>query len=382
MNRIGWAFMILLAASPSWAANKTTVAQLKDLLVSLKQAQKTDAEVAAELGDVELTEELTHSTMNSLADYLPGELSKEQIFVLEARSAVLAPPATDLPATPAPDSATQKAILDKALGYATKVYAQLPALTAAKTARRFQDNVEPIRGSKAAHSSAVVATPTAPIRYMSGAEIQATFQNGAELNPLAKDKTHWGANGMIALLGQGPDLATILQEVNSAEKINWLRWEAVSGKELAVYSFAVDKKKTHYAVNYCCFPDSDQAGPLTMRGTGQQAGSGPGNYSTNTNWKNYKSTVPYHGEIFVDPDTGVVVRLITEAEFKSSELVRQEDQRIDYGPETVGGKTLVLPVRSFINTLALPDGDTPQGRLNLRHTLLISEYKNYQSAGS
>jgi hypothetical protein len=382
MKRFGWILMLLLAASPAWAAGKITVEQLKDLLASLKQAQKTDAEVAAELGNVELTEELPHSTMNSLAPYLPGELSKEQMFVLEVRSAVLAPPAADLPAAPPPDAATQKAILDKALDYTAKIYGQLPSLTATKTARRFQDNVEPIQGSKAAHSSAVVATPTAPIRYMTGAETQATFQNGAESNPLAKDKTHWGANGMIALLGQGPDLATILQEANSAEKISWLRWEMVNSKQLAVYSFAVDKKKTHYAVNYCCFPDSDQAGPLTMRGTGQQAGSGPGNYQSNTNWKNYKATVPYHGEIFVDPDTGIVVRLITEAEFKSSELVRQEDRRIDYGPETVGGKTLVLPVKEFINTLALPDGDTPQGRLNLRHTLFTADYKNYQPAGN
>jgi hypothetical protein len=382
MKRLGWIFMFLLTASPAWAARKITVEQLKDLLVSLKQAQKTDADVAAELGNVELTEELAHNTMNGLGAYLPGELSKEQIFVLEVRSAVLAPPAGDLPATPAPDAATQKAILDKALDYATKTYAQLPNLTATKTARRFQDNIEPIQGSKAAHSSAVVAIPTAPIRYMTGAETQAALQNGAELNPLVKDKTRWGANGMIALLGQGPDLATILQEANSAEKISWLRWEMIMGKQVAVYSFAVDKKRTHYAVNYCCFPDSDQAGPLTMRGTGQQAGSGPGNYQSNTNWKNYKSTVPYHGEIFVDPDTGIVVRLITEAEFKSSELVRQEDQRIDYGPETVGDKTLVLPVRSYINTLALPDGDTETGRLNMRHTLFISEYKNYQPAGS
>jgi hypothetical protein len=391
MKRLEWALILLLVATPAWSARKLTVQQLKDLLTSLQQAQKTDIEVATELRDVELTEELTRATMNSLVPLVPGQLATEQIFVLEARSAVLAPPTTDLPASPAPDAASQKAILDNAIAYATKTFAQMPAVTATKTTRRFQDNVEPAKPSPAARSAAVVAPPAAFIRYMKGEEATVTILNGAEQNPLLKDKEQWGANGRLALLGQSPVLSTVIQEAQTAGKIEWVRWESVNGKQTAVYSYAVDKKKSHYAVNYCCFPDTDQAGQMLMRGLGPGAGgagtapaggTGEGNYQLNTNYKNYKATVPYHGEIFVDPDTGAVVRLITEAEFKSSELVRQEDQRIDYGPVTIGGKTLILPVRTVINTLAIPDGDTVKGVQNPRHTLFTSEYKNYQSAGS
>jgi len=380
MKRLQWIVVLLLAASPAWAAKKITVQELKELLIARQQAGKTDADVATDLRDVELTEELTRSTMNSFAPFTLGQLTTEQLFVLEARSAMLAPPATDLPATPAPDAATQKAILDKAVDYATKTYAQLPAVTGTKDTRRFQDGAETTLGSLGSHSAATVAATISPIRYTAGTEVQVTLRNGAEQIPAEKEKTQWGANGLIALLGQGPALSTVLEEAQATGKIGWVRWETVNGHQAAVYSFSVDKKKSHYAVNYCCFPDSDQAGAMGLRGQTQNGGQG--NYGVNTTWKPYKATVPYHGEIFVSPDTGVVVRLITEAEFKSSDLVRQEDQRIDYGPATIGGQALILPERSIIDTLTLPFGDSGQARFITRHTIFTTDYKNYQSGGN
>jgi len=371
-------FVLVLAACPAWAAQNLTVQQLADLLASLKKAQKTDAEVAAQLQDVELKEELSRSALNSLAPFVPGQLSTEQMFILEARSAMLAPPAGMLPATPAPDAAAQKAILDKAFDYASKTFKQLPAITAGKATRRFQDNANLNQGSIAAHSSAVVAPASSPIRYAGGTEATVTFQGGAEQLPAEPQKTEWGANGMIALLEPGPALSTVMDQAQSAGKIAWVRWQEVNGKPAAVFSFAVDKKKSHYDVDYCCFPDTDQAGPMSMRGTAGAAGGSMGNYLVNAEWKPFKATVPFHGEIFVDPETGVISRLITQADFKSSEWIRQEDQRIDYDATTVAGQTMVLPARAIVLTLELPYGDVGQGQFVLRHTLFTSAYANYQ----
>ena len=92
--------------------------------------------------------------------------------------------------------------------------------------------------------------------------------------------------------------------------------------------------------------------------------------------------LPYHGEIFIDPDTGVVVRLITQAEFKGNEVVHQEDQRIDFAPVPVGSKSLVLPIKTVIDTEVVPNGDSQAaGKFSLRRTMFTSEYKDYQ-AGS
>jgi hypothetical protein len=258
--------------------------------------------------------------------------------------------------------------------------------------------MEAMAASSGMHSSAkemssnpalVVASQF--VHYINSTETPVDTENGIEKLSAVKDKTPWGANAQIALQEQGPVLSTVLAEAQAAGKINWLRWETVNGKQTAVFAFAVDKKKSHYTVNYCCFPDTDQTGSVRFtgqNGTGAPGGSAgggggaKGNLQTNTNWKNYKATVPYHGELFIDQDTGIVVRLISEAEFKPSEVVHQEDQRIDYGPVTVGGKMLVLPIKTVINTEVVPNGDSGAGKFSTRHTLFTSEYKNYQPAGA
>jgi len=349
--------------------------------------------VATELKQIVLTEELTTVAMNGLAPLVPGAATLEQIYVLEAKSAVLPPPATDIPTTPAPDAAAQKALLDKALDYAGKTYAQLPTVTATKTTIRFQDDVTAMASSSGQNGGAVLDASSDPnlanaghfVHYINTAQTATSIHNGIEDNPLVKDKTRWGANGYIALLGQSPVLSTVLQEASGAGKLSWLRWETVNGKTAAVFSFTVEKKKSHYAVNYCCFPNLDSSGIMQqslpgakMPGTNTTPN---GNLQTTTEWKNFKATVPYHGEVFIDPDTGIVLRLITQLDFKNTDLVHLEDQRIDYLPVTVGGKTLVLPAKSIVNTEVVPNGDSGGGKFILRHTFFTSEYKSYQ-AGS
>jgi hypothetical protein len=74
--------------------------------------------------------------------------------------------------------------------------------------------------------------------------------------------------------------------------------------------------------------------------------------------------------------------MITEAEFKVSEVVHQIDTRIDYGPVAVDGKLLVLPVRTILNTEVVPNGDSGVGKYTTRRTLFTSEYKDYQPAAA
>jgi hypothetical protein len=89
--------------------------------------------------------------------------------------------------------------------------------------------------------------------------------------------------------------------------------------------------------------------------------------------------VPYHGELFVNPETGIVVRLVTIAEFKSSEVVHQEDRRIDFLPITVGTNAVVVPVQSMVNTEIVPNGDSGSaGKFTTRRTMLTSEYKDFE----
>jgi hypothetical protein len=389
MKRLVWILAILILTPPAWAAKKITVQQLTDLLASLQQVKKSDADTAAELNQVELTEELTRNTMDSLASSIPGPISTQQLYILEARSAVLAPPPADLPSTPAPDAAAQKALLDKALGFAASTYAQLPHLTATKTTFRFQDNLKPPERADLSKVPDKVWTDArmdkgSPfISYIGANESKAESQNGAEIVSSVKDSTRWGANGQIISVGTGPVLSAILQDAQAAGKLNWLRWETVNSRQAAVFAFAVDKKKSHYSVNYCCFPNTDQTGETGNRGAqgGGIFSTSKGNMQINTSWSPYKETPPYHGEIFIDSGTGIIVRLVVLGDFKPSDVILQEDTRIDYGPVKVADKPMVLPVRAIINTNVVPTGQDSVRMFSTRRTLFTIEYKDYQSAG-
>ncbi len=398
MKRLGF-LLVLLMSLPAWCARKITVGQLGEILRSAQQDKKSDAELATTLKQLELSEELTRGAMNRLGKLLPGPLATEQIYVLEARSADLIPPPDDLPSTPAPDAEAQKAILDKAAAYVANVYSQLPALAALKTTLRFQDNVEAVTGSSGIQNSATevdtsagFSNPATFVHYINSGQALIESEHGDEKSPSAKARTPWGANGMTGLEEPDPGLGAVFREAQAAGAVHWLRWETVNGKERAVYAFAVPRKRSRLEVGVCCFPNVNQAGIATFYtatsaaalgdGSGSPGGGVAGNFQTTTDWHEYKSTVAYHGEFFIDAQTGVVVRMITEAELKPTEVVHRVDTRIDYGPEEIAGKMLIVPVKTIVNTEVVPNGESGAGGYTTRCTLFTSEYKDYRLAGA
>jgi len=391
MNRLGWTLVLLAFAAPAWSAGnkKISVQNLKDLLVSQQDAKKSDADVALQLKQVELTEELTATTMNALSDKIPGPLATEQLYVLEARSSMLPPPADDLPAAPAPDPAAQQGMLAKATEFATKIYPQLPHLSATKLTGRFQDGVEAIHSFTGAnHNLTQDVDPLWEqtrlyVRLLTTHTETIESENGIEKPPAVKDKTQWGMNGQVASVGTTIALNTILQEATTNGSPKWLRWEIINGKQTAVYSFAVDKKKTHFAVVYCCFPNTDTAGLVNYGGGPSTGGGATGsNFQTVSEWKPFKANAGYHGEIFIDPESGTVVRTITMADFKASDFVHYENIRTDYAPRTIGDKTLVVPVRRFALAEIVPNGDSFAAHYSVRHQMVTQDYKDYQLAGA
>jgi hypothetical protein len=387
--------ILILFSLPTCCAKKVTVAQLGELLRTLQQEKKSDVEAASALKQVELTEQLTRPAMSSLANLVSGPLSTEQIYVLEARSAILAPPPSDLPSTPAPDAAAQKAILAKAEAYIGKTYEQLPLMTATKTTLRFQDNVEALDansglagGAKDVVTSAGLSNPASFIHYINSTAREVVLEHGAEKKPAEKDQTRWGANKMIALEEPDPGLGQVFKEALASESLQWLRWELINGKPAAVFSFAVPRPKSRLAVNVCCFPNVEQAGiatfytattaPMLGGGGGGGGGGATGNFQTTTQWHEFKTTTPYHGRLFIDPDTGIVLRMITEAELKPAEVVHQLDTRVDFGAVKTAQGMVVAPVRTVVNSVVVPNGESGAGGYSTRCTLFTSEYSEYR----
>lgn len=398
MKRLIFILALFTIALPSWGSRKITVAQLDELLRSLQQDKKSDADAATTLKQVELSEELTRTAMNNLVSLAKGPLSIEQIYVLEARSATLIPPPSDLPGKPAPDPSALKTIIDKVESYVTGAYEKLPSLHSTRTTLRFQDDFDAVAGSSGLSGSAKDVTTSSSfskaasfIHYINSTQGVVTSEHGVEKKTAEKDQTRWGANKMIAFQQPVPSLAQVFKEAQTSGNIQWLRWELINGRPAAVLSFSVPGQQSRLNIDVCCFPNIKQAGIATFYTATTAAalggGGGPvngvsGNFQTNTEWHNFKTVAPYHGDFFVDPDTGIVLRMITQAEFKPTEVIHQLDTRTDYGAAKAGPGTLMVPMKTVINSVGGPNGESGAGGYSTRCTLLTSEYKDYQLANS
>jgi hypothetical protein len=370
MKRLGWILVLLMAASPAWAAKKVTVQQLKELLVSMQQNNKSDEDTANHLKEIELNEELTDSAASDLKSYLPGPLTSEHIEILKRQSAFLAPPATDLPAIPAPDAAAQKTILDKAFNFASKTYAQNPHLSVTKTTLRFEDQVITTNNIGLQNTNLLLS----PVQLVNTQVDTVETDKGVEKAAVSREKTKWGENGRISEGEPGTNLGAIFLEASSSGKIDWLRWQMIDGWQTAVFSFAVEKKKSHFDVSYCCF----QKSTTVTSGMGVLVGF----IQSISTWEPFKKVVGYHGEFFINPNTGLVVRVITRAEMKPTDFVLREDRRIDYSSVVFDGKAYLLPRASITAMVAVPNGDSNTTTRTIRHTLFLASYQNYKLDGA
>jgi hypothetical protein len=73
--------------------------------------------------------------------------------------------------------------------------------------------------------------------------------------------------------------------------------------------------------------------------------------------------------------------MVTQMEPKTTDVVHQADIRTDYGPVTIGDKSLILPVRAFVVTEIVVNGEAGAGGYAERNTMFTADYKNYQPAG-
>jgi hypothetical protein len=342
--------------------------------------------------------------MNSMVDLVDGPLSTEQMYVLEARSAMLAPPDTDLPKTAPPDTAAQQALLAKAEDYAAKTYPQLPRLTVTRLVARFQDGVETIESFSG--TKVKIQNDNDPlfqqiqryVRLMNTHTDTIEIDNGIE-KPGGKDTTPWGRNGLVNSMLPFLPLNLLTSEAVSSGNPKFLRWETITGHQTAVFAFAVDKKQSHYAINYCCFPATSSVGNVLYGGNGKGGGSssptggnlsaspfshpaGNGNLANVSDWKSFNGKSGYHGELFLDHDSGVVLRTIVEAEFKPSDFVHYENIRVDYAPMPIGGNNLYVPVRSFTIAEVVPNGTSFVTQYGARHQFVTKDFKDFQAAGA
>jgi len=375
MRKIILYLCVALLSSSALAAKTMSVAELNQTVAGLATDHKSDAEIANRLADVELTEQLTPAAIAALLHDNPGPQTAQQLLRLSVESSQLPPPPSDLPTAPPLDPAAQAELLQRATALATQTFTQLPTFTADKESLRFQNGLAYIKNTSGngigagigdgAYSEprervdlVLIANQTTPVVIQSGVE-----QSPANL----KQKDPGGALGQVSQGTPGLPLLTVLANVAKSQPA-WVRWQLIDGRQVAVFAFAIPKKQSPYKINYCCFPSMEHIG------SGMELTPSSG---TLTTFDPYKAAAGYHGELYIDAKSGVIVRLITRADPKKTDFVSQEDIRVDYEPVQVGAVTYILPTHSTILTTVAPNGDA-YVKFTTRRTLFGITYKNYR----
>ena len=320
---------LVVFALPAHATQRVTVDQLRQLLMRDQAAHKSDAAIAEQLTSLELTEELTNSAEAQIAANLQcGPRTAQALDLLADSSAFLAPPTSELPATPKPDIPTQRNLFTAAIHYVLTTEHHLPDFIATRVTQSY-DNMPQVISDN-------LFTPYMTLHSVGVFHSTITYRNGKEVvdtpasTPTAGQKPAAEPQGLTSWGEFGPVLAVILTD-STKGRVTWNRWQKTATGTLAVFHYQVPQDASHFAVNYCCAWQSfnNIGTPLVYHGT-------PG----------------YHGDLYIDPASGTILRTTVEAEFNPSDLLSRAAISVQYGKVNIGGQSFICPIRSVTFTQA------------------------------
>jgi hypothetical protein len=305
------------------------VEQLQQTLAAQRAANKADGDMAAQVASLELTEQLTAPTLDRMTtDFKLGPKAVQTLELLADNSILLAPPAGELPADAKPDIATQRTMINAALTYVAGTLHHLPDFLATRATLSFDDSPLVVGHSGFAPRADLhqVGTFSRDITYRNGREVF----DSADAATGSKHKAAPGPPGLSSWGEFGPVLAIVLTD-SIKGRVTWSRWERTSAGQVAVFHFTVPKEASHYAVDFCCaWKSMDDLGV-----------SDPANKPLA-----YHDTPGYHGELYLDPANGAILRIALEAELKDSDLITRAAVSVQYGKVEIGGNSYLCPVRS------------------------------------
>lgn len=307
-------FFVLVFSVP--AQTTVSVAQLEQFLTSSRATKLSDLEIAERLSRVDLSEELTASSLARITDEAKaGPETLLQLEILSGVSVIQAPPSAEVMHEVAPDREMQKRIVDSARAYAAKAMSLIPDFLAVRETRSF--NNVPVDGKDLRRGRGT------PMRFASETHRAIAFRKGREVNPETEDGTS-SAPGFSTRGEFGGILGLVLNDALD-RSLEWHRWQmSESGVRTAVFGYEVPRSSSHYSVDFCCY---------------QKSLDEPVDYV-------FKDNPGYHGEIYVDPLSGRVEKITLEADLRADDPLKRSAVAVQYGEVMIGGKLYVCPVKS------------------------------------
>jgi hypothetical protein len=336
-----FAILMTIAFPCLAAARHVTVAQLHETLAAQRDANKSDGDRAQQLISLELTEQLTQPALDRItAEFKPGPKTVLSLKLLADSSAFLEPPAGELLDKAPPTPTEQRTMMKSAIDFVVVTLHRMPDFLATRLTDSYDDTPLSVTHSGwAPHADLHPAgTFSHHIAYRNGEEVL-DRQPGSSG---AKPKNEPTPIGLVSFGEFGPALGVIIVDASKGI-LKWSHWEQTAAGPVAVFHFEVPQVASHYTVNYCCVRGSQDTAGAVSFGIDAKSASVEGD--------SYHGTPGYHGNLVLDPATGVVSRVTVESNLKPSDPITRAAPSVQYGSVEIGGKSYICPVHSVAISL-------------------------------
>ena len=372
MRKLILLIISLAMIAPCDAATHTfTVEQLRQKLAALQTAGKNDESCAQQLNSLKMTEQLTQPTLDRItAEFKPGPKTALSLKMLADFSAFLEPPAGELLDKAPPEIAVQQAMLKSAIDFVGVTLHQMPDFLATRLTDSYDDIPELVTHSGWA--------PQTDLHLAASFSSHITYRNGKEVLDLqpdssgAKLKNDSSPVGLVSFGEFGPALGTTLTDASKGT-LKWSHWEQSVAGPVAVFHYEVPPAASHYWVNYCCVRGAQDSAGAVAFGLDAKDASAQSD--------SYHGTPSYHGNLYLDPATGNVLRVTVESDLKPSDPITRAAISVDYAPVEIGGNSYICPGHSIAisSTKSHAKGD-----MSDMETLRINEvsFTDYHRFGS
>jgi hypothetical protein len=227
-----------------------------------------------------------------------------------------------------PDTAEQERILNAMRAYAKQYVANLPNFLCELVTRQYQAGRKPSHW----HKGDVL---TSRLLFSEGQEQhRLELVNDKPVRPGSRPwRTPLQTEGEFGIL-----LANVLASASDAS-YEWKGWDVIRGKRVAIFEYSIDV--THSTLTLSL---SDLA----------------------------KATVPYHGTVYGDPETGAVWRITNAASNLPEEIqTKSISTVIDYDQILIADKTYLLPIQASV--WLTTDSN------NIRNDLEFRNYRKFET---
>ena len=372
MRKLILLIMSLAILTPCNAAVRSvTVEQLKEALAAQQTAGNNDGDRAQQLNSLELTEQLTQPTLDRITEeFKPGPKTALALKLLADSSAFLEPPAGELLEKAPPDVAAQRAMMKSAITFVGGTLHQMPDFLATRITDSY--NNVPLSTT---HSGWSPHTDLHPAGTFSD---HITYRNGQEVldrqpgSSGAKPRNEPSPAGLVSIGEFGPALGIIFTDASKGV-LKWSHWEQSAAGPVAVFHYEVPPAASHYSVNYCCVRASQDTNAAVNYGIDAKSAS--------LESDSYHGTPSYHGNLYLDPTTGAILRVTLESDLKPSDAIMRAAILVQYGPVDIGGKSYICPVHSIAISLTKSQASGDMSAMEVQQINEVS-FTDYHRFGS